>query len=348
MSYTRIQFIAYCIYVGGKQKAKSLQQYYPGLPNLDLDIERRCDLMGKAVTQARSSAGANSWLDKGAQTLKIFVAPEFFFRGPTGGYSLDQYQKVLSKLQAFANKPEYKDWLFVFGSTVAASNVDQAQKEVYNIVVVQKGNSGEDGCRIIMKEHKSVKDFLVKPASDGGLDDREVAHLPAAKASGVGRERQKHNYGGEGIFDIDDICYGVEICYDHLEQRLRKSAIARGEARVQVQIVPSAGASIATKSVITVENGLVFNCDGLYSQGAGFKPAGIVGHSQLCVTKKACSGKTDATLEDISPLGYIEVKPSLVADGIFFKGSGQLHFYPAQPIPKPSTRSKLKFWKDYK
>jgi len=344
MAYNKIQFIAYCIYVGGKQKERSVQQYYPGLPNIKEDIKKRCELMEKAVELAVDS---KVMVQQDAKTLKIFVAPEFYFRGPKGAYSLEQYDEVLSKLQAFSNSPDFADWLFVFGSTIAASNVDQPQKEAYNIVIVQKGNAGESGCRIIMKEHKSAKDFLVNPANDEGLDDRQVNHITPAKTSGVGRERQKHNYGGEGIFEIDGICYGVEICYDHMMQRLRKSAVARGEARVQVQIVPSAGANLEEKSVITVKDGLAFNCDGLYNT-AGYHPADIMGHSRLCITEIACSGKTNAKLRDIKPLGFREITPKFIADGIFFRGAGQLHFYSAQKIPQSSIRSKWQLGADYK
>ena len=176
-----------------------------------------------------------------------------------------------------------------------------------------------------------------------------MAYPTPSKPSGVGREHQKRNYGGEGIFEIDGICFGVEICADHYDQRLRKSAVARGEARVQIQVIPSAGAYITKKSVVTVTGGLVLNCDGHRSIPSVYAPENISGHSDMRLVTKAASGKDVAEMDSVPPLGFIEMSPQSngVARGVFFEGAGQLHFYPAQDTPVASTRSKLKAWSDY-
>lgn len=343
MAIQKIQFIGYVVYVGGKQAERSLQQFYPGMADIDNDIAGRIALMRGAIEQA----SRHGRIDGGSTTLKIFVAPEFFFRGPTGAYTYDQYQTALAALQEYAHQAKFADWLFVFGSVVVASDLDDDKKEVQNIVIVQRGNTGESGCHVIIKEHKSGKDFLVNPLGDDALDDRNVEHAAPAKVSDTGREKQKYNFGGEGIFSIDDITYGVEICYDHNMQRLRRSSVARGEARVQVQIIPSAGASIEAKGVVALAGGPVFNCDGLFGTGAGAHPDGISGHSQLCTVTTAAFAKTAAVLANVDILEHVAVAPGDLADGLFFKGAGQLHFYPATALPAASTRSKWKFWKDY-
>jgi hypothetical protein len=356
MAFSKIQFIAYCVYIGSdKNQPHAPGAQYPGLSDIPTDIARRCQLMASAASLAQS----HPLVSKDKSVLKILVAPEFFFRGPKGAYSMEQYQATLATLQAFASNEKYSDWLFVFGSTIATADPDVRlpanaaewkTSEVYNIVIAQKGGVGEAGCRIIMKEIVSSLDFMQTRPGEEMIPRELMVYPEAAKPSGVGRERQKHNYGGEGIFEVDDICYGVEICADHYQQRLRKSAVSRGEARVQVQIIPSAGAYITEKSVVAVVGGLVFNCDGFRSTDSVYAPGGISGHSDMRVVTTAATGKEHAVMETVAPLGFIEMSPQSngVAQGVFFEGAGQLHFYPARDTPTASTRSKAKLWADYK
>jgi hypothetical protein len=60
---------------------------------------------------------------------------------------------------------------------------------------------------------------------------------------------------GGSIFTIDGIKFGLEICLDHLNQRLNPGA------GVQIQLVPSAGAHLS--QFACVPNGIAFNVDGL-------------------------------------------------------------------------------------
>jgi hypothetical protein len=59
---------------------------------------------------------------------------------------------------------------------------------------------------------------------------------------------------GGSIFTIDGVRFGLEICLDHLNRRLRPGS------GVQVQLVPSAGASL--QQFACVPNGIAFNVDG--------------------------------------------------------------------------------------
>lgn len=345
MDYNKIQFIGFSIYVGGKQKDKSVQQYYPGLANMDQDITARLKIMKDAATLARNMTQK---LDTSPKTLKVFVAPEFFFRGKTGAYSMQGYDKVLAGLKEIAKDSKFANWLFVFGTTIAESELTSPNKEVYNIAVVQPGGT-DSGTKVVMKEAKSPKDFLVNPADANALDDRNVSHAAPFKASGTGMEKQGRDFDGLGIFEYGGICFGLEICVDHHDKRLRKSAVACGEARVQVQIVPSAGINLKPMSVIAIKNGVAFNCDGLYGTGSGYHPDGIKAHTDLAVVTKMSSGSTGAaTLKHITLNEHVNVPLTTMPKDLFFQDKAQLHFYPAQTLPQPSTRSNYKFWKDYK
>src|SRR5262249_47967970 len=57
--------------------------------------------------------------------LRIFMAPEFYFRGRYGAYTSDVVSEILPHLRQETDQPKYKDWLFVFGTAVMASFVEE-------------------------------------------------------------------------------------------------------------------------------------------------------------------------------------------------------------------------------
>ncbi len=310
MAYQNIQFIAYRLDTFPKQVKGALKgfeiadlntllpvyerlQQYTGIADDDKDIQLRCSLMEDAIRRAYESLA----VQKSANCLKLFMAPEFYFRGTKGAYSLETYLNIVERLRSFVSPSIFKDWLFVFGSCIASSEkhaMDRPQGpsiardrglEVYNIVVVQKGNTGESGSCIVMKEFKSGIDFLskssenkdntgkvteilIEPRDKVGdkLMHEDVEHLKAGKGGnlnrGSGKEAQRLRYEGLGMFSVDGIRFGMEVCLDHAMRRLWRSPPAVGQPRVQIHLVPSAGMSIKSESVVAMPDGYVFNCDG--------------------------------------------------------------------------------------
>ena len=121
---------------------------YVGDANVDQDIATRIDYVKTAIEQIRTILGPNN-----PNHLKVFMTPEFLFRGPNGAYSVDKRDEVLKRLYNLASAPYYTDWLFVFGSILSWSAptrragvfnrqrvLDQyAAKEVYNTVLLTPG-----------------------------------------------------------------------------------------------------------------------------------------------------------------------------------------------------------------
>jgi hypothetical protein len=145
---------------------------------------------------------------------------------------------------------------------------------------------------------------------------------------GSGKEQQKKNYDGLGVFSLDQLSFGVEICLDHLMQRLRKSPPSKMQRRIQIQLIPSAGMDIKAQSVIACRNGHVFNCDG----GSG-------GHSAVSTVSKAVP--ENAALASTATLKTVAIKQRVdlpaVANGVtvskFYNNTGQLHIYPSLAVP---------------
>ncbi|MFP2905292.1 hypothetical protein ACLESD_09590 [Pyxidicoccus sp. 3LFB2] len=76
------------------------------------DIRKRCEVMIDAIRLALADA------DPDRKVLKVFVAPEFYFRGREGAYPIEALSTILPKLRAETDKHAYLDWLFVFGTAI--------------------------------------------------------------------------------------------------------------------------------------------------------------------------------------------------------------------------------------
>jgi len=101
--YKNVQFIALNIRPGGK---------YMGDADHDKDIKARCDAMKEAIGLAFGKAAP------AADTLKLFMAPEFYFRGPEGAYPVEKIGEIVPQLREDTDHIKYADWLFVFGSAI--------------------------------------------------------------------------------------------------------------------------------------------------------------------------------------------------------------------------------------
>jgi len=83
---------------------------------------RMQEAIGKAFELYQSKHGSES---SDAKTLKIFMAPEFFFRGFYGAYDVSAVTEIFTALRGFTKDAKFDDWLFVFGTVIAAYFDDQ-------------------------------------------------------------------------------------------------------------------------------------------------------------------------------------------------------------------------------
>lgn len=273
MSYTAVQFIGYEIFTGPGQYPK---RHYVGLDSDREDIAARVQLFKKALRTAKAS----ELVDNSSSVLKIFMAPEFYFRGARGAYPLDLLNSggaddrgLVGALTDLIKESEWADWLVVFGTIIGRSTPSRGRTEVYNVALVQQGSFTKDTrldkCVVIMKEFMSGIDFLDLPP--WGLSLGEVEHLPAMGPGTYALEQNNPGQGGTGgynggsIFMLDGITFGLEVCLDHLARRLLRAWPLAGDLFVQIQLIPSGGMSIKSAAVATQNGGLVFNVDGLSS-----------------------------------------------------------------------------------
>ncbi|MFL6844257.1 MAG: hypothetical protein ACJ8ER_05190 [Allosphingosinicella sp.] len=330
MPYEQIVFIGYAIDTAPKEEPGD-KKVYLGLPNPADDIKARCQLLRIALQKARDMIAPPS---PPAKTLYVFMVPEFFFRGDTGAYTMAGVQFAIKKLQEIAADEQWTDWVFAFGTIVGRwDNLKlNPPTQICNFALVQQGGTaaqGPEGARAIMKELKSGIDFIAAEESAGGkgLFFGSVAY-PKADATGSGREAQQANYDGAGIFQLNGITWALDICLDHLTGRLPRSPQIQGEDEVQLQLVPSCGASIVERGVIAQTGGYAFNVDG----GSGWPSASLVEvASPLLKIPRAAA----------NPVGVAVVPsagspPGVAVDRLYANGSGRIWVY--DPVPMPPAR----------
>ena len=148
---------------------------YLGKENIVDDVTGRVAIMEAAVERAYQAS------NKRDDTLKIFVAPEFYWRGRKGAYpaasifesenetfnALDQIGRALDNI---VQQERFQHWLFVFGTAVAVAEETllehrNAKTVYFNFAPVFRGfdpkKTSSTGMRLLVpKRYISTIDFL--------------------------------------------------------------------------------------------------------------------------------------------------------------------------------------------
>lgn len=117
--YQFVEFIGYQIKTGVCMGEDLLKD---DLALARQDLAGRCTMMKEAVRAAHAASPNKA----DPQVLKIFMAPEFFFRGKQGAYPLETIVEIPDQLRAETKDAAYQDWLFVFGSALGFVPVSEA------------------------------------------------------------------------------------------------------------------------------------------------------------------------------------------------------------------------------
>ena len=112
-SYTHLQFIGWHATPTGQNRPGGAISTYRG------HVDDRHDMLARValLKQAMQDAQAHGQI-AGAHALKLFMVPEFYFRGWNGGYPIEVIEEILPKLFEEAQQLQYADWLFVYGTAI--------------------------------------------------------------------------------------------------------------------------------------------------------------------------------------------------------------------------------------
>ncbi|MCG8472367.1 MAG: hypothetical protein MI742_10975 [Desulfobacterales bacterium] len=162
-----VQFLGYQL-----KTAQPLQNKnrYLGYNNPAIDIETRCRIFADAALASSRHTSISPL------ATKIFVAPEFFFRGGSGGaYTLEQIASINAILDNYLAHPSFRNWIFFLGTAVGALPGQSGnESEIFNVALVRKGgvrvanglerdttlSQSKEDAVLIYKEYISEIDFL--------------------------------------------------------------------------------------------------------------------------------------------------------------------------------------------
>jgi hypothetical protein len=301
MPYANIEFIAACLNTyPGLSWTNEVRVFqvprYDGLDDDAADRSARLAVMSEAVKKAV----AVSRFKAQPSVLKLFMAPEFCWRGAKGAYAEDAIDDLHQALHGTVQSDEYAHWLFVWGTAIGATygkdrrNNDAA--EVTNSVLVSEGGPNGAVFRLTKKGMSSI-DFLASRVDANGVfrpvgGEIEDRAWLAGKGQRVFHAPQVARPGVEGgvFFEAKGIRFGVEICLDHGSKRIKKVLAKNPQLRPpQVILIPSCGMTIQTEAIPEVDGILAFNVDG----GGYFK--GGLGASSEALQREIKSLRAEAT-----------------------------------------------------
>jgi hypothetical protein len=246
-NYTHVQFLSWEIYTGPNTNPQG-EGSYTGIGNANapdsrLDIEAQCDdVFQRSIFtfKAMTTAYDSGLIDRSPSTLKVFMAPEFLYRGRGGAYihdlidgwtkapaefnlsGSDHFPGLFGMLRGHAktgrrdphdqNPPQVDDWLFVFGTAISASFPAKNQNgkwvwdatkpgEIYNTALIQRGGFNNTDANYASRKHYiSGIDFIKQYVGSEAFTDGHV--VPADRREIEPNETDRE---GSAIFEINGI-----------------------------------------------------------------------------------------------------------------------------------------------
>jgi len=304
-------------------------------------LQRLAGVVNLAANRLRSMAD-------NATTLKIFMAPEFYFRPPSalganyysGTYPVKDRNALLDALNGMFVHADFQNWLFVPGTILWNTRDDPKANPLYFNTLVHVRGGMPDALNVIEKNQPS------------GIDGMPVVGIPARDAKyrifhQSWANRKRH------VSPVDGTPLGYDICLDHLYSptcRILKNVIHDWQANegniqnVSLHILCAAGMDIVPGSLAARVNGFILRNDGICNPGTRSElkqvqryqaPDPLVGH--LLDT-------TPSDLTGTVTLGaaIAEESAAVLSDGplqVPSKGPGfrtfpqRVVFYPTQALP---------------
>ena len=124
------------------------EQIYLGLPDNNQDLLARCLAMKSAIKTASGKESTD------ADVLKVFMGPEFYFRGHHGAYPVADLSLIQEQMRKETQDTKYKDWLFVFGTAIgylaqgSTAGVEYKLKAVADVVGATKIKLTHENSRV--------------------------------------------------------------------------------------------------------------------------------------------------------------------------------------------------------
>jgi hypothetical protein len=282
MPYTHFRFIAYEVptatyspggpvasgFAPGPEPPPVVRLPVPGNVPDDarIRLKRFAGVVDLAANRLHHLGGDN------ANTLKIFMAPEFYFRPPVASgfnFNHDTYpdthaNRIFQALNSMFTHADFQHWLFIPGTVMWNTSHDASSPIVYFNTATHVRGGRINGLHIIEKRLAS------------GIDGVPVDRAPAmdphlAPIFQDWTTRKSH------VWEDDHVSFGLEICLDHANYdfgRILKRVLAAWPGRegadrnVQLHLLTAGGMDITAESVAAIPHGYILRNDGLPNPGA--------------------------------------------------------------------------------
>jgi hypothetical protein len=246
------------------------------------DARIRLKRLASVVDLAKTQITAGGRADN-ANTLKVFLAPEFYFRPPattgadyTGNtYPVQVSTQMFDALNQMFVAADFADWLFVCGTLMWNTRADPRREPLYfNTAIIVRGGQA-DTLQVVEKRIPSNIDGLPQPMAPAkfGGPLAGPGYDPTVKLFFEKWSQRKRR-----IFRVDGVTCGVEVCLDHLDSpncRVLRRVIVDWDATdplplpdVQLHLLPAGGMTIKPSSVAAKVNGYILRNDGLNKAAA--------------------------------------------------------------------------------
>jgi hypothetical protein len=354
MSYTHFRFIAYEVPTVTQGKRGGARSGFPPGepcnaikripvdPNTPEDAQIRLRRLAAVVDRAATSV--ENQLPSSPGTLKVFIAPEFYFRPPgdeiknfNQTYTYDDAMKIFEELNKMFLHDDFKDWLIIAG-TVMWNQTDEQGRLYRNAAPYIRGNEIES-LRVVEKDVPSRIDGIPWPLAENPTE----IYDPYIK-----NVFQDWIFRRNRVFSINGVLCGLEVCLDHgptQESRVLKTVLSNwhiNEPRVPVpdlslHLLTAGGLPLQPFSVAAKTNGYILRNDGKsgpdYSELRRVK--GYLRKSDnVAVLPSDLTGNADLT-DPIHPdatelLAGNELVPML--GGTYKEFPQKLVYYPRNPL----------------
>ncbi|WP_424101157.1 hypothetical protein [Moorena producens] len=344
MAYTHFRYIAYQVPTVGQTVGGNAIYGIPAgnITNAPTLLGDTGSLSNDARTRVERfikvmyAAADRIYLEDNAQTLKIFMAPEFYFRPDNVdvSYSMQEYRAIKDVLRNTISE-FFPNWLVIPGTIMwkwdqnTVKRPNPLNQDVYfntSLYIYKKLFQQSTG-KVIEKAQASVIDGIPtgrhgNPQDSGGLATNELfigkyQTLP---------KKQKHKFVINGI-----IC-GLEICLEHdlyANGLLNSLANSRDPNNgIQLHLLTTGGMPIQPQSVATRPGGYILRTDG-YSD-----PPQV--HCRRVANYRSGSAKLyNTTLKSSIPLtGDLNMQEPTNADASDWNATPQkIQIYERCPIP---------------
>jgi hypothetical protein len=183
--------------------------------------------------------------------------------------------ELADRVHQLISDEEFSNYLFVFGTVIAAQSIADAQKpwqlldhdqvEYFNFSPVYMGGPDPVYKFLVTKKYISTADFLDRvnlpdPAQVSDLSHRHYDELPHDFVELLKHRNVK--LVTNNMLEFDGLRIGLEICLDHRMGALWKSLKYKEDNLVDVQLIISAGMSIERGPNPIKPGGVVYLTDG--------------------------------------------------------------------------------------